>query len=111
MWQKALQLSSGGGYQNDPGLYKLVFNRGWNLTNPNGKTTQLPSNNYEDEYILVSSQNSLLTLKDSNRNYLIYNISTDSVIVTKGNSNNYWTDIGGTHSIIIVEDVDYNKIP
>ena len=31
MWQKALQLSSGGGYQNDPGLYKLVFNRGWNL--------------------------------------------------------------------------------
>ena len=111
MFQKMLQGGSGGGSQNDLGLYKFVFNSGWNLTNPNGKTTTLSSNNYEDEYILASSKNSLLTLKDSNRNYLIYNISTDSTIVTKGNSNNYWTDIGGTHSIIIVEDVDYSKIP
>ena len=111
MWQEALKLSSGGGSQNDLGLYKFVFNSGWFLTNPNGKTTRLSSNNYEDEYILASSQNSLLTLKDSNRNYLIYNISTDSITVTKGNSNNYWNAIGGTNSIIIVEDVDYNKIP
>ena len=111
MFQKILQGGSGGGSQNDLGLYKLVFNSGWNLTNPNGKTTKLPSNNYEDEYILASSKNSLLTLKDSNRNYLIYNISTDSITATKGNSNNYWSYIGGTNSIIIVEDVDYSKIP
>ena len=110
MWQEALQLNgNGGGSQNDLGLYKFVYNNGWNLTNPNGKTTRLSSNNYEDEYILAKS--GLLTLKDSNRNYLIYNISKDSVIVTKGNSNNYWDAISGNNSIIIVEDVDYNKIP
>ena len=111
MWQRMLQGGSGGGTQNDLGLYKFVFNSGWKIINPNGKTTQLPSNNYEDDYILASSKNSLLTLKDSNRHYLIYNISTDSITVTKGNSNNYWDAIGGTNSIIIVEDVDYNKIP
>lgn len=111
MFQKVLQGGGGGGSQNDLGLYKLVFNSGWNLTNPNGKTTRISSNIYEDEYILASSQNALLTLKDSNRNYLIYNISQDKITATKGNSNNYWDAIGGTHTIIIVEDVDYNKIP
>ena len=110
MFQEALQLSSGGGSQNDLALYKLVYNSGWKLTNPNGKTTNLSSNSsYEDEYIFAT--NPVVTLKDSNRNYLIYNISQDKITVTKGNSNNYWDAIGGTNSIIIVEDVDYNKIP
>ena len=111
MFQKILQGGSGGGSQNDLGLYKLVYNSEWNLTNPNGKTTKLSSNNYEDEYIFASYKSHLLTLKDSNRHYLIYNISKDSITATKGNSNNYFNYISGTNTIIIVEDVDYSKIP
>ena len=111
MFQKMLQIGSGG-VSNQLGLYKFEFisGTGWKLTNPKGNTKYL-SSLYEDAYIYAYSKESKLIFKDTNCNYTLQNFTTGNTITTKGNSSNYWSDIGGEKTHITVEGVDYNKIP
>ena len=112
MFQKMLQIGSGG-VSIQTVIYKLDFitGTGWKLTNPKGNTKIISSELYEDAYIYAYSKESKLILKDPNCDYTLHNFTTDKTITTKGNSSNYWYDLGGEKTHITIEGVDYNKIP
>lgn len=115
MWQRMLQIGSGGvsSQLGLLGLYKFEFisGIGWKLTNPKNNSKIVSSELYEDAYIYAYSRESKLILKDTNCNYTLENFTTGNTITTKGNSNNYWDYISGSKTYITIEGVDYNKIP